>query len=176
MSRKNWKKQKGIRMFVMDVDGTLTDGRTYYSSKGETMKEFNMRDGMGLDLLKKAKIVPVMLTKEKSKIVKALGKKLKLAEVHTGVKDKKRRLENVAFKYKLWLDLNVAYIGDDVNDIKSMKAVALAFAPSDAELEVKDKVPKLIICQREGGRGCVREAIEYVLRYNKAGLKPKLSK
>jgi len=165
MSNRKWRKKEGIRMFVMDVDGTMTDGTTLYYSRGERMKAFNMKDGMGILLLRKNKIIPVIMTTEKSKIVKARGKKLKMKEVHIGVSDKKKRLRQIAFNHKLWMNTNVVYIGDDINDLEAMKECALKIAPADAVDEIKKIADH--VCKRDGGKGCVREAIEYVLTVNR---------
>ena len=148
-----------IKMFVMDVDGVLTDGCTYYSARGEEMKKFNMKDGMGISLLKQRGIIPVIITQENSKIVLKRAKKLGV-EVYIGVKDKLKKVTEIADKYRISLDA-VGYIGDDINDIEAMKVVALPFAPADAVEEVK-KIAR-VVTQRKGGRGCVREAIDYIL-------------
>ena len=153
---------KKIKMFVMDVDDTLTDGCTYYSARGEKLKRFSMKDGVGISLLKHNEIVPVILTGEKSKIVLSRDKKLNMKEVHVNVKDKLKKVSDIAFNYKAWLDANVAYIGDDLSDIEVMRKVVLSFAPADAVEEVK-KVAKVVIT-RKGGERAVREAIDYVLK------------
>jgi len=155
-------KTKKIKMFVMDVDGTLTDGCTYYSERGEELKRFSMKDGFGMSLLKHNDIIPVILTSENSKIVLSRAKKLNVKEVHVNVKDKLKKVSDIAFSYKAWLDTNVAYIGDDLSDIDVIKKVALSFAPVDAVEEVK-KVAK-VVTTRKGGEGAVREAIDYILK------------
>ena len=149
-------------MFVMDVDGTLTNGCTYYSEKGEELKRFNVKDGFGIGLLQRNDIIPVILTGEKGKIVLSRAKKLNIKEVHVNVKDKLRKVSDIAFSHKAWLDVNVAYIGDDLSDVEVMEKVALSFAPADAIEEVK-KIAK-VVTTRKGGEGAVREAIDYVLK------------
>jgi len=149
-------------MFVMDVDGTLTDGCTYYSERGEELKRFSVKDGFGMSLLKHNDVIPVILTSENSKIVLSRAKKLNVKEVHVNVKDKLKKVSDIAFSYKAWLDTNVAYIGDDLSDIDVIKKVALSFAPVDAVEEVK-KVAK-VVTTRKGGEGAVREAIDYILK------------
>ncbi|MDH5374779.1 MAG: HAD hydrolase family protein [Candidatus Bathyarchaeota archaeon] len=152
---------KKIKMFVMDVDGTLTDGCTYYSERGEKLKRF-MKDGVGISLLKHNDIIPVILTGENSRIVLSRAKKLDVKEVHVNVKDKLKKVSDITFNYKVWLDVNVVYIGDDLSDIEVMKKVVLSFAPADAVEEVK-KVAK-VVTTRKAGEGAVREAIDYVLK------------
>ena len=146
----------------MDVDSTLTNGCTYYSERGEELKRFNVKDGFGIGLLQRNDIIPVILTGEKSKIVLSRAKKLNIKEVHLNVKDKLKKVSDIAFNYKAWLDVNVAYIGDDLIDMEVMKKVALSFAPADAVEEVK-KIAK-VVTTRKGGEGAVREAIDYILK------------
>ena len=145
----------------MDVDGVLTDGSTYYSEKGEVLKKFNTRDGMGIELLRKNGIIPAIITQEDSKIVLKRAEKLKVEEVHMGVKDKLQVIEELARKYSLSLD-EIAYIGDDINDLAVLREVGLSFAPSDAIPEVKQVVHQVL--SRKGGEGAVREAIEFILQ------------
>ena len=153
---------KKIKMFAMDVDGTLTDGCTYYSERGEELKRFSMKDGLGISLLKHNDIIPVILTGENSRIVLSRAKKLNVKEVHVNVKDKLKKVSDIAFNYKVWLNVHVAYVGDDLSDIQVMEKVVLSFAPADAVKEVK-KVAKFVTT-RKGGEGAVREAIDYVLK------------
>jgi 3-deoxy-D-manno-octulosonate 8-phosphate phosphatase (KDO 8-P phosphatase) len=158
---------KKIKMFVMDVDGTLTDGCTYYSERGEELKRFSMKDGLGISLLEHNDVIPVILTGENSRIVLSRAKKLNVKEVHVNVKDKLKKVSDIAYNYKVWLDVHVAYIGDDLSDIEVMKKAVLSFAPADAVEEVK-KVAK-VVTTRKGGEGAVHEAIDYVLkRYTNA--------
>lgn len=156
-------KSNKIKLFVSDVDGTLTDGCTYYSARGEEMKKFNMRDGMGIELLKNQHIIPVIVTKENSRIVQQRAEKLKI-DVYCGVKDKLEALKIICEQHGINLE-EVAYIGDDINDLEAMKAIGLSFAPSDAVSQVK-KVASVVM-KRKGGEGAVREAIDHILEINK---------
>ena len=144
----------------MDVDGVLTDGGMYYSENGEVMKKFNTRDGMGIELLRKNGIIPAIITQEESKVVLKRAEKLKVEEVYIGIKDKLQVIGDLMVKYKLSLD-EVAYIGDDINDLAVLKKVGLSFAPSDAIPEVKEVVHHAL--SRRGGEGAVREAIDFIL-------------
>lgn len=148
-----------IRVFFMDVDGTLSR-ITYYSAHGEVMKGFNLRDGRGIKLLRDNNIIPVIITGEKSKIVLARAKKLKITEVHMGVQDKLAKVKMLQKKYHLKKE-EIAYVGDDVNDIEAMKYVGLSFAPQDAEEQVKQIAD--VVTKRRGGEGAVREAINSIL-------------
>lgn len=149
-----------IRLFAMDVDGVLTDGGMYYSEEGEALKKFNTKDGMGIKLLQENDIIPVIITQEESKIVLRRAKKLKVDEVHIGVKDKLRLIKELGEKHDVSLS-EMAYIGDDINDLAALKQVGLSFSPSDAVPEVKQAVHRVL--SREGGEGVVREAIEVIL-------------
>lgn len=150
-----------IRLFAMDVDGVLTDGSMYYSEKGEVLKKFNTRDGMGIELLRRNGVIPAIITQEESKIVLRRAGKLKVEEVYIGVKDKLRVIKELAQKYSLSLD-EIAYIGDDINDLALLREVGLSFAPSDAVSEVKQLVHQVL--SRRGGEGAVREAVEFILQ------------
>lgn len=150
-----------VRLFAMDVDGVLTDGSMYYSEKGEVLKKFNTRDGMGIELLRRNGVIPAIITQEESEIVLRRAEKLKVEEVYIGVKDKLRVIKELARKHNLTLN-EVAYIGDDINDLALLREVGLSFAPSDAVLEVQQVVHQVL--SRRGGEGAVREAIEFILQ------------
>ena len=153
-----------IQYLTMDVDGTLTDGKIYMSPTGEAMKAFNIKDGCGIhDILIPHHIVPVIITGRKSKIVENRCKEIGIEEVHQGVKEK---LDELTL---LTTDLStVAYIGDDINDVKIMEAVKAAGgvigAPRDAVKMVLDIAD--YICPHDGGDGAVRDFIEWIVERN----------
>jgi YrbI family 3-deoxy-D-manno-octulosonate 8-phosphate phosphatase len=149
-----------IKLFAMDVDGVLTDGGMYYSEEGEVMKKFNARDGMGIELLRKNGIIPVIITKENSKIVITRAEKLKVKEIYIGVENKLKVIEELVERYNLSFD-EIAYIGDDINDIPLLKKVGLSCCPFDAVNEVK-KIVKYV-CKTKGGEGAVREVVDITL-------------
>ncbi|WP_084786589.1 KdsC family phosphatase [Bacillus tuaregi] len=149
-----------IKMLVLDVDGTLTDGKIYMGSHGEMMKAFNVKDGFGIVKLQAQGIVPVIMTGRVSEIVEQRAKELGITEIHQGIKDKVKVLRQIADRYQYQLE-EVAYIGDDENDIESMKLCGVVGCPADAVdsvIEIADYV-----CKRKGGKGAVREFIEYLL-------------
>ena len=152
-----------IKLFAMDVDGVLTDGGMYYSEQGEILKKFNTRDGMGIELLRKNGIIPAIITQEESKIVLRRAEKLKVDEVYIGVKDKLQVIKELAQKHDLSLG-EIAYIGDDINDLAVLKEVGLSFSPNDAMPEVRQAVCRVL--SRKGGEGAVREAVELVIQRN----------
>ena len=150
----------GIKILFMDVDGVLTDGGMYYSEKGEVLKKFNTRDGMGLQLAREKGILPVILTKERSRIVQKRAEKLQLQEVHVGVEDKLEKAAEVLSRYNLTFG-DAAFIGDDINDIPLLGKVRLSFCPADAVGDVRKVVTH--VCTKDGGRGVVREVVEILL-------------
>lgn len=153
-------KLQRIKLLVMDVDGTLTDGKVYYSAEGEAMKRFSIRDGMGIELLRKSGIESAILTSEISKIVESRAKKLKIEYVLLGSRNKKQSLVDLC--EKLALNLNeIAYIGDDVNDLDAMLIAGVTACPSDAVQSVTAKAD--YICTNSGGNEAVREFAEKIL-------------
>lgn len=149
-----------IKMFVTDCDGVLTDAGMYYSADGEVMKKFNTKDGMGFALLRKHGIISAIITGENSSIVTKRAEKLKINEVFLGCKDKVKVMEQLLLKYNIHYE-NVAYIGDDINDLALLKKVGLSFAVKDAVPEVKKSVD--YVTTKSGGEGAVREAIDFIL-------------
>lgn len=153
-----------IKMLVMDVDGTLTDGKIYVGDSGEVFKAFNVRDGYRLIHMDKYNIIPVIITGRKSEILTKRAAELKIEEVHQGVDDKLRVLEKVIERYQLTYE-NVAYIGDDVNDLACMEVCYLKACPADAIGEVIDVVD--YVCNSNGGNGAVREFIDLIVKNNR---------
>jgi len=149
-----------IRLFVTDVDGTLTDGGMYYTANGEYMKLFNTRDGMGLSMLREAGIEVCMMTSENSEIVTRRAEKLEITRVFLGVRDKLAQLTSLCQELKLPLT-RVAYVGDDVNDLDVIRNVGLGFAVADADSRVLDAAK--VRLSKRGGAGAVREAADWVL-------------
>jgi len=149
-----------VRMVAMDVDGVLTDAGMYYSESGDELKKFNTRDGMGIKLLQAAGMVTALITREKTAIVERRGRKLAVPEVHQGVDDKLAVLTRLAKKYGLTLG-QVAYIGDDVNDLEVLRAVGFSAAPADAMPSVLQVVH--YVCAKRGGEGAVRELTDLIL-------------
>jgi len=151
---------RGVRLLAMDVDGVLTDAGMYYTESGDELKKFTTRDGMGIKLLQAAGLVTAFITREKTTIVERRGQKLAVPEVHQGVDDKLAVLTTLAKKYGLSLD-QVAYIGDDVNDLEALRAVGFSAAPADAMPSVLKAVH--FICKKKGGDGAVRELADLIL-------------
>ena len=153
-----------IKYFIMDVDGTLTDGNNYMGNQGEVFKAFNIKDGCGIhDLLIPAGICPVIITGRQSEIVLNRCRELGIDMVFQGVSDKTSKMSGFVED-----SATVAYIGDDLNDLACMAYVkergGLIGCPSDAAKQVKEIAD--FISTKNGGDGAVREFIEYLLIYN----------
>lgn len=153
-------KLKKIKMLVMDVDGTLTDGRVFYSKNGEEMKAFSIIDGMGIQIFQDYGYLTAIITSETSQIVTARAMKLKINNVLLGSKDKKKDLTDLANELNLSLE-EVAFIGDDIIDIPALKIAGFSACPANAVKYVRDNVD--YICSSPGGNGAVRELIEMIL-------------
>ena len=146
-----------VKLLVMDVDGTLTDGRIYVGAQGEVMKAFDVRDGYAIaHLLPTRGIVPVIITGRSSEIVAQRAKELKITELYQGVSDKLEKLKTVAAAYGASAD-EIAYIGDDLNDLPCINYCGTTACPADAV------PPVLEVCSHNGGRGAVREFIDRIL-------------
>ncbi len=152
-----------IKMLVMDVDGTLTDGKIYFGANGEMMKAFDVRDGYGIIHLDKHGITPVIITGKSSDIVKNRAAELKIREVHQGIADKQACLTQITEKYGVNFN-EIAYIGDDVNDLDCMRLCGISACPRDALEEVTTEVD--YVCSHDGGHGAVREFIGYLIKLN----------
>ncbi len=149
-------------MVLTDVDGVLTDGGMYYTSNGDIMKKFHVRDGMGVNILRHNNIPTIIITKEKSKIVKAWSKKMNVLHVYDGIQDKFLLLEKICKKYNL-KNRNLAYIGDDINDVELLKHVGFSSVPNDVSKDMK-KIPNYI-CEKSGGSGAFREIADLIIKF-----------
>ena len=150
-----------IKYLVMDVDGTLTDGKIYMGNDGEVMKAFSIKDGCGIhDILIPAGITPVIITGRTSKIVENRCGEIGIKEIHQGISNKIEKLLSITDDLS-----SVAYIGDDINDLSCMKPVKEAGGkigcPADAVKKVKEIAD--FISTKNGGDGAVREFIEWLV-------------
>ena len=160
ISKKIIEKCQLIKLVISDVDGVLTDGGMYYSDKGEVLKKFNAKDGMAVDILREREIKTVFLTKENSKIVKLRGKKVKADGIYTNILLKEKELPRICSKFNVKPN-EIAYIGDDINDIKIMQKIGLSACPNDAVKQVKQSSDH--VCKLNGGKGVFREFAELIL-------------
>jgi 3-deoxy-D-manno-octulosonate 8-phosphate phosphatase (KDO 8-P phosphatase) len=156
------KKCIDIKVVITDVDGVLTDGGMFYSKNGEMLKKFNTRDGMGVELLHNNKIPVIIITRENSKIVISRAKKLLIDDVNIGIKKKEMLLPKICKKYQINKE-NIAYIGDDINDLEILKQVGFSVSPCDGISIIKKKSD--YVCQSKGGDGVLREVADLIISY-----------
>lgn len=150
------------RYLVLDVDGTLTDGKIYIGQKGEEFKAFNIKDGTGIkDILGPAGIVPVIITGRESSIVLKRCKELGIKEVYQGITDKLAKLNEITDNLN-----SVAYIGDDINDLPCMVAVKAAGGKIGCPADAVEKVKRIVdfVSLHNGGDGAVRDFIEWLVK------------
>lgn len=149
-----------VKMVIMDVDGTLTDGTLLILSDGEELKSYNVRDGLGIILAHLAGLKTGIITGKTSKSLEKRSERLRIQEVHQGVLDKKSVL-NTILKNNGLLPEEIAYIGDDLGDLEVIQSVGLAGAVADAHPKVLES--SHFRCRNAGGKGAVREFIEFIL-------------
>jgi N-acylneuraminate cytidylyltransferase len=162
--QKRDKKSDKITHFILDVDGVFTDGTITYTKDGEHTKSFDMRDGMGLEILRQFNVTVMIMTSENSELVAKRMQKLKLEHVFLGVKDKYTLLNNIILKEGISLS-NVAYIGDDVNDLTNICSVGWSLSPNNATDVVKLNAD--VVLSKNSGAGAIREACQFIMNYNK---------
>lgn len=155
----NW---KDVKLLVLDVDGVLTDGSLYYNKKGEALKRFNVRDGLGIKRIMEEGIKTAVISGRYSKISRNRLKELGVDIILEGVYTKTEALRKVQKRYGDIDFDEIAYIGDDVNDIEIMKMVAFPVAVSDAVDAVKNVAR--FITKSGGGEGAVREVCDLILK------------
>lgn len=154
---------KKLRLVLSDVDGVLTDAGVFYSERGEELKRFSVRDGMGVERLRGLGVETGFLTRESSGPVARRAEKLRIVHCYLGVWDKERELERILEEAGLSLD-ELAYIGDDVNDLGIMASIGragLIGAPADAMPEVKRVAHH--VCAAKGGQGAFRDFAEWLI-------------
>ena len=152
-----------IKVVLTDNDGVLTDTGVYYSSKGEEFKRFSIRDGMGVERLRKyARIETIIITGEESGSVEARAKKLKIKEYYLGVKKKTDILPEILKKNNVKPE-NIAFIGDDANDYELMQLVGFKVTPADGMSFLKEICD--YVCENKSGNGAFRELAELILAF-----------
>lgn len=151
-----------IKLFVMDVDGTLTDGKIYISNSGEAMKAFSAHDAVGVRMLPHYNIIPVIITGRESEIVKIRAKEMHmdLNCVFQNVSDKFEKLNEILEEFNVSSE-EVAYIGDDINDLECFKKCGFTACPNDAVDKIKKE--SNYISKKNAGDGAVRDIIEYII-------------
>jgi 3-deoxy-D-manno-octulosonate 8-phosphate phosphatase (KDO 8-P phosphatase) len=153
-----------VKLVICDNDGVLTDGRVYVSERGEELKAYSLRDGMGVERLRDAGITTSILTRESTNFVRRRAEKIGIRYVWQGVKDKRAALDRIMEETGVPANA-LAYMGDDVNDLEIMKVIAIegvTAVPNDAMEQVRQVAH--VICEQPGGRGAFREFAELILR------------
>jgi YrbI family 3-deoxy-D-manno-octulosonate 8-phosphate phosphatase len=156
-------KLRNIKLVVFDVDGTMTDGGMYYSENGIAMKRFHVRDGMGIVLLHKAGFKTAIITSEETKLVQKRAETLKIDIVIQGSRNKKQSLS--LLKDQCTVDFgDIAFIGDDVNDLSCMQVVGFSMAPADSHPLIRKHAD--YVSMYSSGNGAVRELCDLILEAN----------
>ena len=151
-----------IRLLVMDVDGVMTDGKITYTSDGQELKSFNIKDGLGIKRAQASGIETAIITGRTSPMVERRARELGIAHLVQGREDKLAALSYLVDQMNLSLD-QVAYIGDDLPDLTAIESVRLGACPADAATEVKSKANW--VSTRAGGDGCVRELCDLLVSH-----------
>jgi len=156
-------KAMNIKLLVMDVDGTLTDGKINMGPDGEVSKAFDIKDGYAInEMLPAHGIVPAIITGRTSRIVENRARELHITELYQGKHEKLDTLKQLMAKHGCSRE-NVAYIGDDILDIECMRECGVVGCPADSCRQVKEIAH--YVCNRNGGDGAVREFIEFLLEH-----------
>lgn len=150
-----------IKLIVLDVDGVLTNGQLVFGTQGELMKNFHAQDGLGIALARNIGLKTAIITGRKSQMVELRSAELGITDVYQGKISKVEALNDLMANYKLNLE-EIAYVGDDLNDLPVMIRVGLPCAVANAAPEVKEHA--LLVTKQTGGNGAVREVIEYILK------------
>ena len=153
-------KAKKIKLVGTDIDGVWTDSKMYVTPNGEWMKAFSTYDGMATAMLKEKGIIVAILTGENSDVVIARAEKLQIDEVYVDEHEKLKRLTYLTKKYDITMD-EVAYIGDDVNDLEVLKAVG--FSALAGNSPIQDQFTPDYVTTRHGGNGAFREFADIIL-------------
>ena len=151
-----------IKLIVLDVDGTLTDGGIYYDAHGNEIKRFDVKDGLGILVARKAGLQFAIITGRVSPMVERRSKELGIEYLVQGAQKKHPALLELASSCGLSM-AEIGYIGDDLNDLQCMEAVGFRACPSDAATEVKSVCE--YVASVSGGHGAVREGLEYLLNH-----------
>ena len=151
---------KNIKLVGTDIDGVWTDARMYYSADGDIIKSFSTYDGMGVQLLREAGIPLIIMTGENTEIVAMRAQKLGIDRIFQGENEKLKRLKEVCAELDITLG-EVAYIGDDVNDLDILRAVGISAMPPNSP--ILDQFSPDYLTTRSGGNGAFRDFVDFIL-------------
>ncbi|HWV38917.1 MAG TPA: HAD family hydrolase [Vulgatibacter sp.] len=155
------RRARAVRLLVLDVDGVLTDGSLYYGPQGEELKRFDVKDGHGIVLWRELGNPTAILTARSSAIVATRAAELGIRHVLQGQRDKGRGFDRLLEQAGVRAE-EVAYIGDDINDVPVLRRAGFAATPADGVPEVREYVH--YVCKAGGGRGAIREVCELLIR------------
>jgi 3-deoxy-D-manno-octulosonate 8-phosphate phosphatase (KDO 8-P phosphatase) len=159
-SEKTIEQAKKIKAIVFDVDGVLTDGGIVYDNAGMEFKRFNVKDGQIIKYLKRAEIYTAVITGRDSLVVRNRCEELKIDKHYHGIKNKLETYQKLKEKWQL-TDEQIAYVGDDINDLPVLVRCGLSCTPSDGHYKVKEHVD--LVLKSKGGEGVLRELADLVL-------------
>lgn len=161
-----------VRFLIMDVDGTLTDGKIYMGEYGELMKAFDIRDGCGIkEILPTVGIIPMIITARNSKILTNRCKELNIDHCYQGIRNKIKKVDQLLSEFSRAEGIHFgyetcAYIGDDIIDLQCMEPIknagGIIGCPQDAAMQVKAIAD--FVSEKSGGNGAVREFIEWLIK------------
>ena len=154
------KRLKNIKLFATDCDGCLTDGKLYIGENGEQFKVFSVKDGQGIRLLQSHDIIPAIITTRTSPVLARRAKELDVTELYQKVRRKETVLAELAEKYNISFE-EIAYLGDDLNDLRAIQMAGISFAPADCARQIRSEVD--IVLRTAGGDGALREAVEMIV-------------
>jgi len=156
-------KLEKIKIVLTDNDGVLTDTGVYFTKDGEEFKRFSIRDGMGVERLRKyAGVETIIITGEESGSVRARAEKLKIKEYYLGVKKKEEVLPEIMRKNNVTIE-EIAFVGDDSNDFEIMKLIGFKATPADGMSFIKELAD--YVCENKGGNGAFREVAELIIAF-----------
>jgi 3-deoxy-D-manno-octulosonate 8-phosphate phosphatase (KDO 8-P phosphatase) len=150
-----------IKAIALDVDGVLTDGTFWWGPDGQEWKRFTFRDVMGISRAQKAGIKFALISGENSPLIDRFAKKMNITDIYKGCRDKQFALVQFAAENHLTME-EIAFMGDDINDLDAMKASGLGAAPADAHLRVLEQAA--FVAKASGGHGAVRELVDHILQ------------
>ncbi|MBT3553477.1 MAG: HAD-IIIA family hydrolase [Rhodospirillaceae bacterium] len=156
----------GLKLLSLDTDGVLTDGGLYYTDAGDEMRKFNVKDGMGMQMLRRAGVEVVIITASSAPAIAHRGHRLGLEHVYLETEDKLAALVGLCDKMGIDLD-QVAHMGDDVNDLPVLQAVGCPLSVQDAMPMARDAA--LYVTKKNGGNGAVREVCDLIISVKQSG-------
>lgn len=155
-----------IKAVALDVDGVLTDGTFIWGANGEEYKKFSFLDIMGISIGVESGLTFALISGEDNPLIDRYAKKMGIVDIYKGCKDKASALKNFAQKYNLPLQ-EVCFMGDDINDASALALAGLSAAPSTAHEDARVKAT--LVTKRGGGKGAVRELIDFILSSRSGG-------